>query len=73
MGTVMDVYKLISSLMDEARKAKNDNMISQLIDIKIILSDIQTEKDAISARKIAEEKIWGDFLTWYEQYIQQSK
>ena len=31
------------------------------------------KKDAISARKIAEEKIWGDFLTWYEQYIQQSK
>lgn len=32
MGTIIDVYNLISSLMDEARKAKNDNMISQLID-----------------------------------------
>lgn len=67
MGTIIDVYKLISSLMDEARKAKNDNMISQLIDIKMIMLDIQTEnqnlKKQLEQQKQIERHSDGEYVT----------
>lgn len=50
MGTVMDIYQLIRDLIDEAKKEKNLEMINQLIEIKLALSEMQDENSELKRR-----------------------
>lgn len=43
----MEVYQLIKDLIEEAKKEHNADMVSQLIDIKIALSEIQDENSKL--------------------------
>ena len=45
MGTIMDVYQLVRDLIEEAKKEKNLEMVDQLIEIKLFLSEIQKPAD----------------------------
>ena len=53
MGTIMDVYQLVRDLIDEAKKEKNLEMVNQLIEIKLALSEMQDENNNLK-RQIAE-------------------
>lgn len=53
MGTIMDVYQLVRDLIEETKKEKNLEMVDQLIEIKLFLSEIQNENNDLK-RRIAE-------------------
>ena len=40
MGTIVDIYQLVRDLIDEAKKEKNLEMVNQLIEIKLALSEM---------------------------------
>ena len=67
MSTVMDVYQLIRDLIEDAKKAQNADMVSQLIDIKLILSDIQDEnkllKKELEQSQNVERHTDGNYIT----------
>jgi len=56
MGTVMDIYQLIRDLIDEAKKEKNLEMVNQLIEIKLALSEIQDENNDLKRRIVELEQ-----------------
>ena len=53
MGSIMDIYQLVRDLIDEAKKEKNLEMVNQLIEIKLALSEMQEENEGLK-RKIAD-------------------
>lgn len=56
MGTVMDMYQLIRDLIDEAKKEKNLEMVNQLIELKLALSEIQDENNDLKRRIVELEQ-----------------
>ena len=46
----MDIYQLIKDLIDEAKKEKNLEMVDQLIEIKLALSEMQDENRDLKRR-----------------------
>ena len=67
MSAVMDVYQLIRDLIEEAKKAQNGDMVSQLINIKLALSDIQDEnrtlKKELEQLQNIERHSGGNYIT----------
>ncbi len=43
MGEILDIYKLISDLIEKAKKVKNDDLVSSLIDIKQKVNELEDE------------------------------
>lgn len=56
MGTFMDIYQLVRDLIDEAKKQKNHEMVDQLIEIKLALSDLQDENNELKRRIVELEQ-----------------
>lgn len=67
MSAVMDVYQLIKDLIEEAKKTRNDSMVSQLIDIKLALSDLQDENKKLKEQLEQQQQIVrhldGNYIT----------
>ncbi len=73
MSSVLDVYQLIRDLIEEAKKAQNADMVSQLIDIKLALSDIQDENKELKKQLDQQEQIVrhsdGNYITLKDDEI----
>ena len=67
MSAVLDIYQLIRDLIEEAKKAQNADMVSQLIDIKLALSDIQDENKKLKKQLEQQKQIVrhsdGNYIT----------
>ena len=50
MGTVVDIYQLVRDLIAEAKEVKNLEMVNQLIEIKLALSEMQEENNSLKKR-----------------------
>ena len=50
MGTVMDIYRLVRDLIDEAKNQKNLELVDRLIEIKLALSEIEDENRDLKKR-----------------------
>ncbi len=73
MSAVMDVYQLIRDLIEEAKKAQNLDMVSQLIDIKLELSNIQDEnrtlKKELEQLQNVERHVDGNYITLKDEEL----
>ena len=50
MSIVMDIYTLLKDLMEEAEKASNDDLYSQLIDIKKQVNALDEENQRLKEK-----------------------
>lgn len=57
MGAVTNIYQLIRDLIDEAKQQKNLELVNQLIEIKLALSNIQDENIELKKMLSTEKKI----------------
>ncbi len=58
MGEVMDIYKLIRDLIDEAKKQKNLELVDALIEIKLKVCELEEENnDLLRQIKIKESVV----------------
>jgi len=77
MSAIIDVYKLTRDLIDEAKKEKNLELVNQLIDIKLALSELQDENSDLKKQneELKQARIMEDELELQPQgyYIRKSE
>lgn len=64
---IMDLYSLVRDLIEEAKEQKNLSLVEKLIDIKLAISELQDENEALKKKLEAKEKIIrhsdGNYIT----------
>ena len=47
---IMDLYSLVRDLIEEAKEQKNLSLVEKLIDIKLAISELQDENEALKKK-----------------------
>jgi hypothetical protein len=57
MSAIKEIYDLIKSLMDEAKKRKNNELLDKLLDIKLAVNELEDENRELKSQLEKKESI----------------
>lgn len=71
---VMDLYQLVRDLIEEAREQKNIELVEKLIEVKLAISEIQEENQALKKQLEQQNQIMrhddGMYITLKDDPLQ---
>lgn len=66
MSTIMDIYTLVKDLIHEARSAKNEELVSKLIDIKSVINDLVDENKQLAEKlRIKDNMVYSEDCRYF--------